>query len=39
MESYSLIGKLITWALILQEYDFDIIHMPSKVKRDVTRLS
>jgi hypothetical protein len=31
--------KFARWAFILQEYDFDIIHMPSKVNRNVDGLS
>jgi hypothetical protein len=39
MESYWFIGKLVRWALILQEYDFDIIHRLSRVKRYANGLS
>jgi hypothetical protein len=39
MESDWLIGKLVRWALILHEYDFDIIHGPSGVNRNVDGLS
>jgi len=39
MESNWLIGKLARWALILQEYDFDIIHKPCKVDRNANGLS
>ncbi len=30
MELNQLVGKLARWAFILQEYDFDIIHRPSR---------
>ncbi len=39
MESYRLTGKLAKWALILQEYDFDIVHKVGKVNWDVDGLS
>jgi hypothetical protein len=39
MESNWLIGKLARWALILQEYDFDIIHRPCKVNQDANGLN
>jgi hypothetical protein len=39
MESYKFIGKLAKWTFILQEYDFDIIHMASKVNWNVDGLS
>jgi len=38
MESYWLIGKLTKWALILHEYDFDIIHKVGRVNQDVDGL-
>ncbi len=31
IESNRLTRKLVKWALILQEYNFDIIHKPSRV--------
>ncbi len=31
MELHQLTRKLAKWALILQEYDFDIIHKPNRV--------
>jgi hypothetical protein len=31
MELNRLVGKLARWAFLLQEYDFDIIHMPTRV--------
>jgi hypothetical protein len=39
MESNQLTRKLVRWAFILQEYDFDIIHMLGKVNRDASGLS
>jgi hypothetical protein len=39
MESDQLTGKLVKWAFILQEYDFDIIHKADKANRDVDGLS
>jgi hypothetical protein len=39
MESDRLTGKLAMWALILQDYDFDIIHRPSRVNQNVDGLN
>ncbi len=39
MESDKLIRKLAMWPLILEEYDFDIIHKSSRVNQDVDGLS
>ncbi len=39
MESNQLIGKLARWALIFQEYNFDIVHKAGKVSRDVNKLN
>jgi hypothetical protein len=39
MESNQLTGKLACWALILKEYNLDIIHRASKVNRDVDGLN
>jgi hypothetical protein len=39
MESDRLITKLARWALILQEYDFDIIHRSSRVNWDANGLN
>lgn len=39
MESDQFIGKLVKWVFILHEYDFNIVHMASKVNHDVNNLS
>ncbi len=39
MESNQLTGKLAKWALILQGYNFDIVHKVGKVKWDTDGLS
>ncbi len=39
MELDWLIGKLTCWTLILQEYDFDIVHRANRVNWDVNGLS
>jgi len=39
MESGWLTGKLAKWALILQEYDFDIPHKACKVNQNVDGLN
>ncbi len=39
MESDKLIGKLARWALILQEYDFHVVHKPGVTNLDVDGLS
>jgi hypothetical protein len=39
MESNCFTRKLAKWALMLQEYNFDIIHRSSKVNHDVDGLS
>jgi hypothetical protein len=39
MESYQFIGKLARWVLILQEYNFNIVHMASRVNQDVDGLN
>jgi hypothetical protein len=39
MELGRLTRKLARWAFILQEYDFDIIHRPSKVNRNADGLN
>ncbi|WP_375609904.1 hypothetical protein [Bartonella sp. AC53GZZY] len=39
MESDKLLGKLAQWALILQEYDFMVVHRPGVVNRDADGLS
>jgi hypothetical protein len=39
MESDKLIGKLAWWALILQEYDFQVVHKPGVTNLDVDGLS
>jgi hypothetical protein len=39
MESNQLIGKLAKWALILQKYDFDIIHRVGRLNWDVDGLN
>jgi hypothetical protein len=39
MESYKLTGKLARWALILQEYDFQVVHRPRVANLDVNGLS
>ena len=32
-------GRLMRWALLLQEYDFDVIHKPGKKHTNVDCLS
>ncbi len=39
MESNQLTRKLVRWAFILQEYDFDIVHKASRVNHEVDGLS
>ncbi|CAM6120664.1 unnamed protein product [Calypogeia fissa] len=39
MESSKLIGKLACWALILQEYDFQVVHRAGVANLDVDGLS
>ncbi len=39
MESDKLIGKLTRWVLILQEYDFQVVHKPGVANLDVDGLS
>jgi hypothetical protein len=39
MELDQFTGKLAKWALILQEYDFDLIHRPGRVNRNADGLS
>ncbi len=39
MESNKLTGKLTRWALILQEYDFQVVHKPRVANLDVDGLS
>jgi len=39
MESDKLTGKLARWALILQEYDFHVVHKPRVTNLDVDGLS
>jgi hypothetical protein len=38
MESYKLIGKLARWVLILQEYDFQVVHRPGIANLNVDGL-
>jgi len=39
MESNKLTRKLVHWALILQEYDFDIVHKAGMVNQDTNGLN
>jgi hypothetical protein len=39
MEFDKLMGKLARWALILQEYDFQVVHRPGVTNLDVDGLS
>ena len=39
MESDKLMGKLARWALILQEYDFQVVHRPRVANLDADGLS
>jgi len=39
MESDKLIGKLARWALILHEYDFQVVHKPGVANFDANGLS
>ena len=39
MESDKLIGKLVMWILLLQEYDFEVIHRAGITNLDADRLS
>ena len=39
MESDKLTNKLITWALLLHEYDFEVMHHHEITNMDVDRLS
>jgi hypothetical protein len=39
MESNKLTGKLVRWALILQEYDFQVVHRPGVTNLDANGLS
>jgi hypothetical protein len=39
MESNQFIGKLAKWVFILREYNFNIVHMVSKVNHDANSLS
>ena len=39
IESDKLIGKLVRWALMLQEYDFKVVHQSRLVNMDVDGLS
>jgi hypothetical protein len=39
MESNQLTRKLVRWTLILQEYDFDIVDMASRVNWDTNGLN
>jgi hypothetical protein len=39
MESGKLTGKLARWALILQEYDFQVVHKPRVTNLDADGLS
>jgi hypothetical protein len=39
MELDRFIGKLAKWALIFQEYNFNIVHEAGKVNRDANGLS
>jgi hypothetical protein len=39
MESDKLTGKLARWALILQEYDFHMVHKPGVANHDANGLN
>jgi hypothetical protein len=39
MECDKRIGKLVGWALILQEYDFQVVHRPGVANLDADGLS
>jgi hypothetical protein len=39
MESNQLIGKLAKWVLILQKYDFDVVHKVGRLNWDVDGLN
>jgi hypothetical protein len=39
MESNKLTRKLARWALIFQEYDFQVVHKPGVTNLDAERLS
>ncbi len=39
MESNKLMGKFTRWALILEEYDFQVVHRPGVTNLDVDGLS
>jgi hypothetical protein len=39
MESGKLMGKLARWVLILQEYDFQVVHRPGVANLDANALA
>jgi hypothetical protein len=39
MESNQFIRKLVKWALLLYEYDFDVVHKVSRINQDVDGLN